>query len=126
MPAAILSFLGYLAAALVLLLAFVSVYVRCTPYKDFALIAHDNTAVAVTLAGAVLGFTIPMAASIYFTHSFLEMLAWAGITGAVQLAVFLVLRAQARRIEEGHVASAIMVATFSVAVGILSAASISS
>ena len=43
----------------------------------------------------------------------------------MQLAVFLVLRAQAKRIEECHVASAIMVASFSVAVGMLSAASIS-
>jgi putative membrane protein len=124
-PASILAFLSYLATAVALLVVFVAIYVRCTPYKDFVLIAHDNTAVAVTLAGAVLGFTFPLASAIYFTKSLLEMLVWACITCAVQLAVFVVLRRQARRIEEGHIASALMVATFSVAVGILSAVSIS-
>jgi len=82
-------------------------------------------AVAVALAGAVLGFTFPLAASIYFTHSFIEMLMWAGITGAVQLGILVGLRSQARRIQEGHVSSAVMVATFSLAIGILSAVCIS-
>ena len=123
---ALIAFLSYFAASLLLLLAFVFIYVKFTPYRDFELIAHDNSAVSVTLAGAVLGFTFPLVAAIYYTQSLLEMLAWAGITCAVQLAVFLVLRRQARRIEEGHMSSAIMVATFSVAIGLINAASISS
>jgi putative membrane protein len=122
---AILAFLSYFAASVALLVAFVCIYVRFTPYKDFELIAHDNNAVAVTLAGAVLGFTFPLVASIYYTKSLVEMAVWAAITCIVQLAVFLGLRRQAKRIEEGHMASAIMVATFSVAIGLLNAASIS-
>jgi uncharacterized membrane protein YjfL (UPF0719 family) len=43
----------------------------------------------------------------------------------VQLAVLVALRSQAKRIEEGHVSSAMMVATFSVAIGLLNAVSIS-
>ena len=126
MGESLIAFLSYFAASLLLLLAFVFIYVKFTPYRDFELIAHDNSAVSVTLAGAVLGFTFPLVAAIYYTQSLLEMLAWAGITCAVQLAVFLVLRRQARRIEEGHMSSAIMVATFSVAIGLINAASISS
>ena len=125
MGEAIIAFMSYFVASLVLLLAFVAIYVRFTPYRDFELIAHDNSAVSVTLAGAVLGFTFPLVAAIYYTQSLLEMLVWAAITCAVQLAIFLVLRRQARRIEEGHMSSAIMVATFSVAIGLLNAASIS-
>ena len=121
----LLAFLSYFVVSLLLLLAFVAIYVRFTPYRDFELIAHDNSAVSVTLAGAVLGFTFPLVAAIYYTQSLGEMLVWAGITCALQLAVFVVLRRQARRIEEGHMSSAIMVATFSVAIGLLSAASIS-
>ena len=108
-----------------LLVAFVAIYARVTPYRDFTLIAHDNSAVAITFAGAVLGFTAPLVASIYYTQSLLEMAVWSGITCAVQLIVFVVLRSQAKRIEEGHVSSAIMVATFSIAIGLLSAVSIS-
>jgi putative membrane protein len=122
---AIVAFVEYLGTAVVLLAVFVYVYARATPYKEFALIAHDNLAVAVTFAGAVLGFTIPMVAAIYYTHSLIEMIVWAAITCLVQLAVLLALRSQAKKIEEGHISSAIMVATFSVAVGLLNAISIS-
>jgi len=122
---AIVAFVEYLGTALVLLGLFVYVYARATPYEDFALIAHDNIAVSVTFAGAVLGFTLPMVAAIYYTHSLLEMIVWAAITCFVQLGVVLALRRQAKRVEQGHVASAIMVASCSVAVGLLNAVSIS-
>jgi putative membrane protein len=122
---AIVSFLVYLGTSAALLMAFVLIYVWITPYKDFQLIAHDNNAAAIVLAGAVLGFTIPLVAAIYYTQSLIEMIVWAAITCAVQLLVFVILRRQAKRIEEGHVSSAIMVATFSIAIGLLAAASIS-
>lgn len=123
---AILQFLEYLGVAVALLVLFTVIYAHATPYKEFTLIEHDNNAVAVVLAGAVLGFTIPLVAAIVYTRSLVEMIVWAAITGVVQLAVLLVLRKQARRVEQGHLASAIMVASFSVAVGLLNAASISS
>jgi putative membrane protein len=122
---AVISFIEYLGTAIVLLALFVYIYARVTPYKEFSLIAHDNVAVAVTFSGAVLGFTLPLVAAIYYTRSLIEMIAWAAITCIVQLAVLLALRSQAKRIEEGHVSSAVMVATLSVAVGLLNAASIS-
>jgi putative membrane protein len=122
---AIVAFIEYLGTSIVLLGLFVYIYARATPYQEFTLIGHDNIAVAVTLAGAVLGFTIPMVAAIYYTHSVLEMIAWAAITCIVQLGVVVALRAQAKRIEQGHLASAVMVASFSVAVGLLNAVSIS-
>jgi putative membrane protein len=122
---AVISFIEYLGTAIVLLALFVYIYARVTPYKEFSLIAHDNVAVAVTFSGAVLGFTLPLVAAIYYTRSLIEMIAWAAITCIVQLAVLLALRSQAKRIEEGHVSSAVMVATLSIAVGLLNAASIS-
>ena len=125
MTDAILAFLSHFVTAVVLLLVFVSIYVRVTPYRDFELIAHDNNAVALTLAGAVLGFTFPLVAAIYYTKSLPEMIVWAAITCVVQLVVFVALRRQARRIEEGHLSSAIMVASFSVAIGLLNAVCIS-
>jgi putative membrane protein len=119
------SFVEYLGTSIVLLMIFVYIYARAAPYKEFALIAHDNVAVAVTFAGAVLGFTLPLLAAIYYTHSLVEMIVWAAITCLVQLGILLALRSQAKRIEEGHVSSAIMVATLSVAIGLLNAISIS-
>jgi putative membrane protein len=125
MLAATLAFLSYLGVSAALLAAFIFIYARATPYKEFALIAHDNLAAAIAFAGAVLGFTAPLVASIYYTQSLGEMCLWAGITCLVQLVVLLALRRQARRIEDGHVASAVVVATVSFAVGLLNAVSIS-
>ena len=121
----IIAFLSYLSVSLALLITFVIIYVKFTPYKEFELIALDNSAVAITLSGAILGFTFPLVASIYYTQSLIEMSVWAIITGIVQLAVFLVLRRYAKKIEEGHVASGVMVAAFSVAIGLLNAVCIS-
>ena len=125
MIAATLAFLSYFGVSAALLAAFIFIYAKATPYKEFALLAHDNVAVAITFAGAVLGFTAPLVASIYYTQSIPEMCLWAGITCLVQLVVLLALRRQARRIEEGHVGSAVVVATVSFAVGLLNAVSIS-
>jgi putative membrane protein len=125
MVAALTAFLAYFCVSAVLLGAFIYIYAKATAYREFSLIEHDNIAVGITFAGAVLGFTVPLVASIYYTQSLKEMCLWAGITCLVQLLVLVALRKQAKRIEEGHVASAVMVATLSVAVGLLNAASIS-
>lgn len=125
MVAALTAFLTYFIVSAALLGAFIFIYAKATPYRDFALIEHDNIAVAITFAGAVLGFTTPLVASIYYTHSLVEMCLWAGITCLVQLLVLVALRKQAKRIEEGNVASAVMVATLSFAAGLLNAVSIS-
>ncbi len=120
-----LNFVVYLATAIALLAAFLAIYVNVTPYREFALIGQGNVAAAITLAGATLGFTFPLVASIYYTQSLGEMAVWAAITCVVQLAVFLVMRRYAKRIEEGNVAPAVFIASLSIAVGLLNAVSIS-
>lgn len=118
-------FLSYFVVSIALLLAFVAIYVWATPYKEFSLIDMNNKAVAITLGGAVIGFTLPLVSSIYYTRSIVEMCVWAGITCLVQLLVFIGLRSKAKKIEEGDVASGIMAASFSVSVGLLNAVCIS-
>ncbi len=122
---ALLAFLQYFVAALLLLGAFLAVYVRVTPYNEFELIKQDNAAAAISLAGACIGFALPMAAAIYLTHDLLEMVKWAAITGAAQIAVFTLLRRFAPAIEQGHTAPAIFMCAMSVATGVLNAVCIS-
>lgn len=122
---AFLAFLQYFVAALLLLAAFLAVYVRVTPYNEFELIQQDNAAAAISLAGACIGFALPMAAAIYLTHDLLEMIKWAVITGAAQIAVFTLLRRFAPAIEQGHTAPAIFMCAMSVATGVLNAVCIS-
>src|ERR1700734_2558626 len=112
---AIAAFAEYLGTSIVLLLLFVYIYARATPYKEFALIAHDNVAVAITFAVRVLGFRNRMLAAILYTHSLFEMIVGAAITCLVQLGVLDDLRSQEKGIEEGQGCSAVVVVTFSVA-----------
>lgn len=122
---AFLAFLQYFVAALILLAAFLAVYVRVTPYNEFELIGQNNAAAAISLAGACIGFALPMAAAIYFTHDLIEMIKWAAITGVAQIAVFTLLRRFAPAIEQGHIAPAIFMCAMSVATGVLNAVCIS-
>ena len=65
----VLSFLGYLLSSGTMLGLFVWIYSRITPYREFELIAENNNAAAIALGGAVIGFTLPLVAAIYFTRS---------------------------------------------------------
>ncbi len=122
---AIFAFITYFVIAIVLLASFVLIYIRFTPYREFKLIEAGNNAAAITLSGAVLGFTFPVLSSIFYTQSILEMMLWAAITCVVQLSVFLFISSHAKRIEGGSTSTAIMVATLSVAVGLINAVCIS-
>ena len=122
---ALVSFISYFAVALLLLAAFMFIYTRVTPYNEFVEIGRNNVAAAIVFAGAILGFTLPLAAAIFYTHDLLEMLKWAAITGVVQLVVFTILRRFVPNIQAGEVAPAILLFSMSVAIGILNAICIS-
>ncbi|MNR71790.1 hypothetical protein D3C71_24680 [compost metagenome] len=122
---ALISFWTYLGTAVLLLGGFVWLYEKFTPYREFALIRENNIAAAITLGGAMLGFTFPLLSSIYFTQSIPEMAMWAAITGVVQFSVFTVKRRWAKLVEEGKVAPAIFVASSSVCIGLVNAVCIS-
>ena len=122
---AFVSFISYFVVAVVLLVVFMFIYVKVTPYNEYKEIANNNVAAAITFGGAILGFTLPLAAAIFFTHDILEMAMWAGITGVVQLVVFMVMRRFVPNIQAGNVAPAILLFSMSVAIGILNAVCIS-
>jgi len=119
------AFVTYFATAVSLLACFVMVYIRFTPYREFELISKGNNAAAITLSAAVLGFTFPVLASVFYTQSIMEMLLWAAITCVVQLAVFLCISSYAKRIEDGSTSTSIFVAALSIAVGLINAVCIS-
>ena len=125
MPYLFLGFITYFLEAAALLALFVWIYTLITPYKDFELVAQNNNAAAIALGGAVIGFTLPLAASIYFARSLLEMAMWAAVTCFVQLAVFIAMRHRVSGIKEGATAPAIVLAAFSIAFGLVNAVCIS-
>jgi putative membrane protein len=112
-----------------LLLVFIFVYVKFTPYNEFVDIKSGNIAVATTFGGAIIGFALPIASAIYFTHSVLEMLLWGLITGVTQLILFSAMQHffDVRKAvhEDQNLALGIFTGSMAVAVGILNTVSIS-
>ncbi len=120
------SFLLYFGAALVAMAVFVVLYMAVTSHHEASLIRQGNTAAAISFAGALIGFTLPLASAIIHSVSLIDMLVWSAIALVVQLAVFLLvdrlLREISRHIEEGNIAAGTTLAAASVAIGIINAA----
>lgn len=123
------AFLSYFGASCVLLVLFCFIYLWVTPYHELRLVRQGKCAPAVSFGGAVIGFVLPMASAISHSLSFTDMLLWALVALLVQVLVFLVLRLSltglVHDIAEDRMGPAVIVAAFSVAAGILSAASMS-
>jgi putative membrane protein len=119
-------FLLYFAVAAALLVLFMALYTLVTPHREIRLIRAGNLAAAVSLAGAVLGFSLPLASAIAHSVSLVDMAVWAAIALVVQLLVFAlvnaVLRGLARQIEDGRLAAGVTLAAAALATGLLNAA----
>jgi len=123
------SFLGYFAAALIAQGVFVAAYMAVTSHHEVTLIRRGNVAAAISLAGAVLGFTLPLASAIIHSVSLLDMAVWSVVALVVQLAVFrlvdFLLRGISRHIDEGNIAAGITLAAAALGIGAVNAASMS-
>jgi len=119
-------FLIYAGLAIAFIYVYMIAYLWLTPYKELQLIKDGNIAAALGLSGSVLGFTFPLAASIYQASHPWDMMLWALIAGIVQLLVYVAVRYSllnvTRRIPDGQIATGIVLATISVSAGILNAA----
>jgi putative membrane protein len=117
-------FVAYLAASLLMLVAFTLLYLRVTPYDDVKDIHDGKVAPAIALGGAMLGFTFPLLMSSYLHASFWAFVVWSVIAGIVQLGVFAAIyRFMPRAIETNNVAGSLIFAFAAVCAGLLNAAS---
>jgi putative membrane protein len=119
-------FLLYFAFGLALFLLFLAIYSAVTPYNEFKLIRDGNPAAAISLAGATLGFVLPLASAIAHSVGIVDMVLWGLVALVAQLVVYFVVGRVvphfAQAISAGHVAPATLLASASVAVGLLNAA----
>ncbi len=120
------SFLGYFGLAVLFVVIYLAVYVRVTPYREFALIREGNTAAAASVSGSLLGFVLPLASAVIHSVNPWDMAIWAVIALVVQIGVYLVVRALmpgiVRHIPEGRVGAGVILGAVSLAAGILNAA----
>ena len=126
---AITSYLIYLLLSGFLLLVFFVVYTRITPFDELLLIRQGNLAAAISLSGAVLGFSLTLASCIFHTSGYLPFLSWSVGALIVQLLTYVVttrmLSMTRDHIESNNVAFGTLLGAISLSVGAINAACIS-
>ena len=90
--AALPAFLAYIALCITLLAAFLAAYTALTPYPEWALIRAGNTAAALSLSGAAIGFCLPLASLVSHSVGLLDVLVWGVVALGVQALAFVLLR----------------------------------
>ena len=119
-------FLIYAGLAVVFIYLYMILYLWITPYNELKLIKDGNVAAAISLSGSVLGFTFPLAATIFQAVHPWDMMLWAVIAALVQLLVYVAVRYSllnvSRRIPAGEIATGIVLGAISISAGILNAA----
>jgi putative membrane protein len=126
---AILNYLVHLALAALLLVVFFKAYTWMTPYDEVKLIRQGNHAAALSLGGAMLGFSMTIASSILHTNNWQQFLGWAVGAMVVQALGYAVttrcLKMSQDQIEADNSAFGGLLGTISLSIGGINAACIS-
>ena len=122
-------FILYFVLGAALMTVFVILYTRITPHDEFGLIQSGNITASLGLAGAMIGFALPLAKAIAQAVSAVDLLIWALAALVVQLLAYAITRAMLRElpkmIAEDRLPGGIMMAAGSIACGLLNAAAMS-
>lgn len=118
----------HFAVTLIILAIGVTVYHLITPYHEIRLIRQGNTAAAVSLSGAIVGLSIPLAICMATSVNVLDIVIWGVVTLLIQLLAYrisdLLLKDLPRRIEAGEIGPAILVLGVKLAVALINAAAV--
>jgi len=128
----LLSFALFFGTSLVVVALFLVLYAKVTPYDDYQMIfEQNNIASALGFGGAVIGLCIPLHSALVYSVSYTDFVMWAGIAMIVQLLFALLMTrlggtfSVERHIRNGDVAMGVLMASLSIAIGLLNAGSMS-
>jgi putative membrane protein len=120
------NFLRYIAVSFALAGLFLWIYVLITPWREFALIRAGNTAAAIALIGALLGFCLPLANTIAHSVSLTDLVLWSLVALVVQVGVHVVMRLLLPHLKESiqvnETAAGVTAGGFSLCFGLINAA----
>ncbi|WP_299769338.1 DUF350 domain-containing protein [uncultured Pseudoteredinibacter sp.] len=125
------SFLVYFGFSIGLFLVFKILYTLITPHDEWQLLKEQrNTSAALGLGGALIGFAIALAGAASNSVSILDYAIWAIIALVAQLIAFALVRfvlmpKLVERIENDEISAGIILASMSIAVGLINAACMS-
>ena len=125
----IINYVLHIVAAAFLLYAFSLVYTWTTPFNEMTLIRQGNVAAALTLGGALIGFSMTVASGLVHTDALGAFLGWSAAAAAVQLLTYVLvtrlLHMSKEHIEGNNVAFGVLLAAISISVGAVSAGALS-
>ena len=126
---AIIGYATHVIAAAILIGIFFVVYTKLTPYDEMALIHAGKTSAALSLGGALIGFSLTLASSIVYNASLMGVVGWAIVAMAVQAVVYAVvsrlMHTIKTEIEAGNTAMGGLLGAVSLVAGIINAACLS-
>jgi putative membrane protein len=118
----------HVSVTLLLLFAGAGVYIMLTPQKEVALVREGNLAAAVSLGGILLGLAVPLAAAMKASTNLVDLVLWGVATLVVQLLISrltdLALHGLSKRIQDGEVAAATLLAAVKIATGLVLGAAV--
>ena len=120
------NFARYVIAGFALAGLFLVIYVMITPWREFRLIRAGNSAAAIALVGALLGFCLPLANTIAHSVSLVDLVLWSLVALGVQVIVHVVMRLLLpdlkQAIEADRMSAGVMAGGFATCFGLISAA----
>ena len=126
---AFVNYLAHLVSGLGMVGLFAAVYMAVTPFHELTLIRQGIVAPALSLAGAVVGFSLTVASSILHNDNYLMFLAWGAAGLVVQLLTYMLLGRLVPRLPDllsaNNVAAGAFAGTVALVVGIINAACMS-
>ena len=124
--AAFPNFVRYVVVGFALAGLFLWVYVLITPWREFRLIRAGNSAAAIALVGALLGFCLPLANTIAHSVSLTDVVLWSLVALVVQVGVHIAMRlllpGLQRAIEANEAAAGTAAGGFAACFGLINAA----
>ena len=107
----------------------VMIYLWMTPYPELELIRNGNIAAAISLGAAILSLAIPLAFSMSVSVNVIDIIAWGLVTLAILLIVYRVIdflmKDLPKRIEDGEMGPALLLASVKLGVAAITAAAVS-
>jgi len=122
------NFALYFGLSIVFLFIFKLVYALVTPHDEWKLVKEEkNTAAAIGFGGAIIGFAIALGSAASNSVAIVDFAIWALVAVVAQSLAFAILRFSfmpkiAERINNNEVSAGVMLASMSIAVGLLNAA----
>jgi len=128
----ILFFLLFFLTAVAVLILFLYLYAKVTPYDDYVLIFEENNvAAALGFGGAIVGLSIPLYSALVSSVSYFDFFIWALVAMLVQLLfAYGATKKKGKfsfeqKIQDGNVSAGMLMSFLSISIGLLNAGSMS-